>query len=188
MRVLSGADWTDLEGETEKHIYHSARSGPEPRLVPTESVNDELDEAAKILKSWLPDADAGAGDNRAPAPEAIAILVRDRYRRESVVAGLAERGLDVRSVDREPVRSGKPLVMTMHRAKGLEFTHVLLFGIAEGAVPRSLKDYETSEADKADAMLRERALVYVAATRARDVLALTWSGKSSCLISVRRAY
>lgn len=87
-----------------------------------------------------------------------------------------------RSVDREPVQPGKPLVMTMHRAKGLEFTHVLLFGVAVGAVLRSLKDYDTSEQDLADAMLCERGLLYLASTRARDVLAVTWSGQQSRLL------
>lgn len=148
MRVLSGANWTDLEGEAERHSYHSARQGPEPRLVPTSSIPAELDEAAEIITSWLPVEGESRAVNqqagRAPAPEAIAVLVRDRYRRDHVVSGLAERGLDTRSVDRETVRPGKPLVMTMHRAKGLEFTHVLLFGIAEGAVPRALKEYDTS--------------------------------------------
>lgn len=51
-------------------------------------------------------------------------------------------------MDREAVRPGTPLVMTMHRAKGLELTHVLLFGVAEGAVPRSLKDYDTRRASR----------------------------------------
>jgi len=121
-------------------------------------------------------------EGRAPAPEAIAVLVPDRWVRSNVVNGLAERGLDARSVEQENVKPGKPLVMTMHRAKGLEFTHVLLFGVHEGAVPRVVKDYEVSEQDKADALLRQRSLVYVAATRARDVLAVTWSGARSPFI------
>lgn len=186
IKVLAGGDWTDLEGEVEEHPYQSARSGPSPQLAPAATMNDELDAAARILDSWMPDGslspDANRLAGRAPAPEGIAVLVRDRYRRESVVSGLAERGVEVRSVDREAVRPGKPLVMTMHRAKGLEFTHVLLFGVAEGAIPRSLKDYDTSEQDRADALLRERALLYVAATRARDVLAVTWNGKPSSLL------
>ncbi len=186
IKVLAGGDWTDLEGEAEEHPYQSARTGPEPQLAPAATMNDELDAAVRVISSWLPDESltpqANRGEGRAPAPEGIALLVRDRYRRESVVSGLAERGVEVRSVDREAVRPGKPLVMTMHRAKGLEFTHVLLFGVAEGAIPRSLKDYDTSEQDKADAMLRERALLYVAATRARDVLAVTWNGRPSRLL------
>ncbi|MCG7320843.1 3'-5' exonuclease [Arsenicicoccus bolidensis] len=138
----------------------------------------ELDKAAELIHSWLPEGDA-VTEGRAPTPEAIAVLVRDKWVRSNVVNGLAERGVDLRSVEQENVKPGKPLAMTMHRAKGLEFTHVLLFGVHQGAVPRILRDYEVSEQDKADALLRERSLVYVAATRARDVLALTWSGARS---------
>lgn len=149
-------------------------------------MGEELQAAAEILRSWMPDAALTPQENRvagrAPSPEAIAVLVRDRYRRENVVSGLSELGIQARSVDRESVRAGKRLVMTMRRATGLEFTHVLLFGVAEGAVPRSLRDYETSDADHADALRRERALVYVASKRARDVLAVTRSGKKSRLL------
>ena len=72
--------------------------------------------------------------------------------------------------------------MTMHRAKGLEFRKVLLFDVSATAIPRSLRDQQYSKADRADAMLRERSLLYVAATRARDQLAISWSGEASPLL------
>lgn len=180
MSILSGGEYTDLEGEAEAHGYHSARTGPVPVLLRADSMAEELDVAADLIRSWMPREEAG--ESAAAAPEAIAVLVRDRYRRDNVVNGLAERGVELRAVDQESAKAGKPLVMTMHRAKGLEFTHVLLFGIHEGSVPRAMKEYEISEQDHADAMLRERSLIYVAATRARDVLAVTWSGGRSPLL------
>ena len=85
-------------------------------------------------------------------------------------------------MDREAAGRGRPVVMTMHRAKGLEFRKVLLFDVSENAIPRSLRDQQYSEADRTDAMLRERSLLYVAATRARDQLAISWSGKASPLL------
>lgn len=176
MGILEGADYVDLEGEPEEHsTYRSARSGPTPMLLPCASMTEELDQAARLIRDWV----TGEG---APAPETIAILVRDRYQRDRVVAGLAERGVEVRAVDSESVKPGAPVVMTMHRAKGTEFARVLLFGVKEGQVPQSLDEYETSEADKQDALLRERSLLYVAATRARDVLAVSWSGQASPLL------
>jgi superfamily I DNA/RNA helicase len=39
-----------------------------------------------------------------------------------------------------------------------------------------------SESDRDDAILRERSLLYVATTRARDQLACTWSGLRSPLL------
>ncbi|WP_299449203.1 3'-5' exonuclease [uncultured Serinicoccus sp.] len=175
MGVLDGADYSDLEGETEKHDdYRSARSGPVPRVLPCSSLSEELDEAAELVRAWTSEADV--------VPETVAVLVRDRFQRDRVVNGLAERGVEVRAVDRESIRAGRPVVMTMHRAKGTEFARVLLFEVREGAVPAGLKEYDASEADLQDAMLRERSLLYVAATRARDVLAVSWSGERSSLL------
>ena len=180
MHILAGGEFTDLTGEAEEHTYHSARTGPQPQVAECSSMSEELDKAAKLIKSWMPDGSDEEG--RAPKAEAIAVLVRDRYRRQTVVSGLADRGVEVRSVDYENAKPGMPLVMTMHRAKGLEFTHVLLFGVHEGSVPNALKDYKSSEEDFEDAMLRERSLLYVAATRARDVLAVSWHGEKSSLL------
>nr|WP_240038152.1 3'-5' exonuclease [Actinomyces procaprae] len=109
--------------------------------------------------------------------------MRDRYQRDNAVTGLAHRGVEVRPVDREAVGRGRPVVMTMHRAKGLEFRKVLLFDVSVEAIPRSLREQEYSEADHDDALLRERSLLYVAATRARDQLAISWSGQASPLLA-----
>ena len=176
--ILDPGTYEDMEGQAEEHRYVSPRSGPEPWLLHTTDRADELERAAKLLKLWL-EEDQDSGQR---APESIAILVRDRYQRDAVVNGLAQHGIEVRAVDREAAGRGRPLVMTMHRAKGLEFRKVLLFDVSENAIPRSLRDQQYSEADHADAMLRERSLLYVAATRARDQLAISWSGKASPLL------
>lgn len=176
--ILEGGEYEDLEGGAEEHHYLSPRSGPDPVLLPAPDRAAELDAAAALLRRWV-EEDAGRED---AGPETIAVLVRDKYQRDAVVTGLAERELEVRGVDREAVGRGRPVVMTMHRAKGLEFRKVLLFDVSMAAIPRSLRDQEYSEADRADAMLRERSLLYVAATRARDQLAISWSGEASPLL------
>ena len=75
-------------------------------------------------------------------------------------------------MDREEVRPGRPLIMTMHRAKGLEFTHVLLLDVNTLLDPRRRYREPLDKTALADWRLRERSLLYVAATRARDVLAV----------------
>lgn len=49
-------------------------------------------------------------------------------------------------------------------------------------LPVGMKRASYSEADLDDALLRERSLLYVAATRARDVLAVSYHGTRSPLL------
>lgn len=177
--ILDPGTYEDMEGQAEEHHYVSPRSGPEPLLLHATDRADELSKAAGLLTVWL-EQDRDSEDS---APESIAILVRDRYQRDAVVNGLAQHGIEVRAVDREAAGRGRPVVMTMHRAKGLEFRKVLLFDVSKNAIPRPLRDQQYSDADGDDALLRERSLLYVAATRARDQLAISWSGEASPLIT-----
>jgi DNA helicase-2/ATP-dependent DNA helicase PcrA len=63
-------------------------------------------------------------------------------------------------------------LLTLHRAKGLEFDGVFLPRLEEGDLPvRQAKDEEAVD--------EERRLLYVGITRARRDLALTWTGTAS---------
>lgn len=174
MSVLDGSDFSDLEGEAEEHSqYRSARSGPPVELVECPDQEAEFVALADTIKGWLELGDA---------PETLAVLVRDKFQQERVVKTLAERGVKTQSAGDGPVKAGLPVVMTMHRSKGTEFSKVVLFGVREGSIPAGLKDLDYDESAKADGELRERSLLYVAATRARDLLVVTWSGTRSPLL------
>ena len=68
----------------------------------------------------------------------------------------------------EPSAVGQASLVTMHASKGLEFKVVMCVGMEEGTFPhhRSLQD--TLQ------LHEERRLAFVAITRARDLLYLTW--------------
>ena len=60
-------------------------------------------------------------------------------------------------------------LMTVHAAKGLEFPFVFVIGLEEGVFPHKFSMEEPEE------MEEERRLAYVAMTRAKDQLMLSWS-------------
>ena len=163
MTMLEGGDYVDLEEEAETTGYRSARSGPTPLVEKSESLIAELDAIAKQVRLWL--------DNKT-APETIAVLVHDKFQRERVVNALGERGAPARAVDRDKPAAGRVLVMTMHRAKGMEFSKVVLADVGFQSANEKARLDGLDKSERVDAELRARSLVYVAATRARDELAV----------------
>jgi len=175
--VLTGTEFLDLEeGAEDTSEYRSARVGPVPRLLPAANLAEELEQAATVVGTWLKELRDGEG------PETIGILVRTEQAGEQLVRALDERQLPSRFVSNKAVPSGKPVVMTMHRAKGMEFARVLIFGVDSSALPAQFALKKVAAADRADILQREKSLLYVAATRARDELVLLWAGDPSELL------
>ena len=168
--LLEGGDYTDIEDEAEStKDYRSVRSGPAPVVVRANGATDELGAAAAQVRRWM-EADV--------APEAVAVLVRTEQHAKRAAAALDAHGVANASVGRgETAGKGKVSVMTMHSAKGMEFERVVVMG-ADASEMASLFGHERlPEAERQDALLRERSLLYVAATRARDELVVTTPGR-----------
>jgi len=117
------------------------------------------------------------------APGTIAILARSNSRAKYVQEALLQQGVPIEHLTSAKSTMKRPVVLTMHTAKGMEFSRVVLFDISEGSVPMPwvLKDIAPEELP--DVMLRERSLLYVAASRARDELVVTWKGERSELLT-----
>ncbi|CAI7977357.1 DNA helicase [Frankia sp. Hr75.2] len=78
---------------------------------------------------------------------------------------------------------GIPVVVvgTMHRMKGLEFRCLAVLGVGERQVPASSAVTPAGEDGIAHAqdVQRERCLLFVACTRAREELSVSWHGPQS---------
>ena len=104
-------------------------------------------------------------------------MCRTRGQLSRIVAGLADHGIDaVQTKDAAQAAGEQVAVMTMHGAKSMEFTHVILMGVGRDILPQRFRLVGLSEADKDAALQQERSLLYVAASRARDALVITTVG------------
>ena len=180
--ALSGVEFTDPDGEaTDSTGYHSVRSGPSPRIIIENTKARRYDHAEQILNAWLEDgADAtgedGDGDG-APEPagegaftQPIGVFVSSNRKAEDFTEEMDERGIPVGWVTGDPSTAAVQ-VMTMARAKGLEFSKVIIFDADPMKWPdtrRLLKGIPKE--DEEEFRLKSRSQVYVAATRARDEL------------------
>jgi superfamily I DNA/RNA helicase len=94
---------------------------------------------------------------------------------------LREVGIDAVALSRDPAPAGHVQVATMHRMKGLEFRCVAVIGIGKDEIPlpRSVTPLEEDELTHLRDLQRERCVLFVACTRAREELFVSWHGPPS---------
>lgn len=165
--------------------YRSVLRGPAPDLVPCDSWDDELVQLAAALKTWREELATGGVDGRPRDPRGtIAVCVADREAVSQVMYYLAtEAGLTVAELTKDGVKGdGDIHVGTMHRFKGLEYQKLAIIGVRDGVIPRAslVQRYRDTDPKRlAREELKARSLLFVAATRARDTLRISWHGKVS---------
>lgn len=148
-------------------LTSTVRTGPRPRV---HAFADEAEET-----EWI----AGELDPDDPRVDAVGILVPTNPAVAAWRRRLAEGGLG--SVNLEEYH-GRPMpgvkVGTYHRAKGLEFSRVFLPGL----------DWDHPRCDRADRdeMTEQAAAFYVAMSRARDELDVTYIRRPSLFVEAIR--
>ncbi|GAA1202302.1 UvrD-helicase domain-containing protein [Streptomyces rhizosphaericus] len=170
--VLEGTDYDDLDGGSEDLVgYRSVLHGLRPALRHAESWDQELDLVVEQLQAW----------HDIPR-ESVAICVPTNGMVDDVVFRLGRTGILATPITSEgPRRDEGVHVGTMYRFKGLEYRRMIIAGVCEGRVPRSSVDaWERTDRSRHKRELqRARSLLFVAATRARDALTITWNGEPS---------
>lgn len=175
LSVMSGAAVDDLEGEEDALTgARSEFSGPPPTSVTSAtSVGEDAALVAKV-ESWL---------SEGFQPADVGVLSREKSGVESALRALRSAGIPTVAVDRGDARAveGHVQVMTMHRAKGLEFTCVAITRLGSQHYPPSFISGLSGER-RAQQLAQERALLYVSGSRARERLALLHVGPEPRLI------
>ena len=116
-----------------------------------------------------PDA-AGAERDRWESLSALIAMLAEMPEGSSLAQFAAELDERKRS-QHEPVKPAVTL-STIHAAKGLEWSHVFIVGVTEGYLPIA---YASTPAEIAE----EKRLFYVAVTRAKRKLSISWSKRDN---------
>ncbi|HQY92433.1 DEAD/DEAH box helicase [Caldilinea sp.] len=167
--VLDGAAIDDLDGGRDDLTgYHSILSGLPPTVRRFATLAAEL---AFVLDEIRVLGEATEFDR-------ICIVARTHSQlRDELLPALRAAGIPYLLLEAETpdyIGSGVRLA-TMHRVKGLEFEHLFIVGMRAGVMPPAAA---VTEAD----LLRERCLLHVAASRARETLTVTGWGEASPLL------
>ncbi|BCL13868.1 UvrD-helicase domain-containing protein [Micromonospora sagamiensis] len=177
VRVLSGDTATGLDGQDDTlRGYRSITRGGAPDLVAHPSRDDEHDALVERVGTWL---DQGVEEH------AIGVAVRTGQLVRTISRILGEAHIPVAD-DKRGVDGVR--VATMHQMKGLEFQCLAVVGLDAGILPAPnalTSAAEDPHAHRQD-LQRERCLLFVALTRARDVLYLSHTGTPSPLLPAGR--
>ena len=177
--LLAGCSIDDLDGGADDNSgIKSLTLGPIPQVRLLET----RDEQTYALVEWLK-----ALRDRGEGLRSACVVARTMKERNALATSLRERDLPVfvlepdRLDDRE--KEGVRLA-TMHRVKGLEFDRVAVASANAGLVPlRAAVFSRGDDAGRAAAETEERALVYVAATRAKKELLVLGFGEPSPFVA-----
>lgn len=163
----------DLDGGQDRNEgVYSAAHGPEPEVRHFAS----REEQAAWLVSYLTDLEGGG-----EALRNICIAARTRNERDALCLELQNAGLVTEVLERDAPDQSTPgvRVATMHRVKGLEFDRVVVASMNADLLPLMAATEGADASERGRVETSERALLYVAATRAKKELTVTSFGESS---------
>ncbi|MFD0782693.1 UvrD-helicase domain-containing protein [Micromonospora azadirachtae] len=178
LQIMTGEVYDDLDGgEEDLAGYRSLLRGEPPVFRGAATWAQERDLIAEQLRGW--------GN---PTDGSVAICVPTREFAADVISRLEADGVPAVEIGPDgPKRPDGVHVGTMHRFKGLEYQRMIIAGVSDGLVPRQMiSRYRDADPKRYQReRQRDRSLLFVAATRARDELAVFWHGTPSPFLTAR---
>lgn len=175
--ALGEGEYDDLDaGNVSRKGQVSLRKGEPPVIQIFEHRAEEAQFVAEEVKKLI---DAGV-----PA-ESIGIVGRTRdLVADQFLPVLEQHGLSGVLLGKEIVEAPGVRLGTMHRVKGLEFPAIFAVGVDRSHLPLILRDGDEDPVLQRQHEQRERCLLYVAASRARDRLFVTGTGEPSPFVAI----
>ncbi|WP_278314784.1 3'-5' exonuclease [Lolliginicoccus levis] len=175
--IMHGEDIDDMEGGLDTLTgCRSELHGLPPSTHGFDTQQEELDHLVETVQGWL---------NGDVTPSEIGIATRSNRYASTITNELRTNGIPVRALADAHDGGDAVAVGTMHRMKGLEFRCVAVAGVGEDHIPakNAVTPIEVDPHLHQLDLQRERCLLFVACTRAREDLVVAWSGKRCRLLN-----
>lgn len=171
LEMLGSTEELGLDGVPDDlAAYRSAFSGASPEVVGAETRDEELAGLVEAVQEWH-----AAGIDW----EDIAVVARGQHVWRPAATAL--RRADVPVVELSKAGADSAIrIGSMHGLKGLEFRAVAVMGVRGGVIPRpGITPQSEDEVVHRNEMQDERNLLFVAATRPRERLRVSWHSEPS---------
>jgi hypothetical protein len=173
--ILSPVTIEDLAGDGNDSLagYRSLLHGRRPDIAGYATEQAEVAALVERVEGWI---------SQGIRPSEIGVCTRFNVLLDKVYDKLSTAAVPVARVRDNPGPQVEGVrLSTMHAMKGLEFRCVAVLGVTAGAVPftREVTPASVDVLQHESDLLRERCLLFVACTRAREALAVSWSGQPS---------
>ena len=175
VNLLEGISFDDLDGGLDNQKgYKSLIHGVLPKVEHTDSFQNEIDFIIEYLDQIEQE---GCFLNE------VCLVARTHNLLKQYEGALKAKGKDIYFIRRSEAddrRKAGIRLATMHRVKGLEFDRVIIAGVNDEIVPLKVERLTTNDpVIQKESLTQERALLYVAATRAKKEVIVTSFGKPS---------
>jgi len=172
--LLKGLSFDDLDGGIDDQKgYMSLMHGAKPEVFAFSSFTEEIAFIIDKLKPLV--SEAGELDK-------ICIAVRTNKLVQQYAEELKKHGLNPCVIDPKRKHDRKEhgvRIATMHRVKGLEFDTMIIGSANKGIIPHYRAIAGSDSVTEQEGLKAERALVYVAVTRAKKNVLITGYGEMS---------
>ncbi len=173
VRLLSGENIDDMDdGVDTNSDYKSLYHGPEPLVKSFESYEDEVYFIDKYIQNIKKD----------DSESRICIVARTQKIIDAYSQYFTDKNISTVKISRntkDNISNNGIRLATMHRVKGLDFDHVIIASMNAGVVPLVLSERSDEQQIEDEKLLREKSIVFVAATRAKKSLLVTYYGDKS---------
>jgi DNA helicase-2/ATP-dependent DNA helicase PcrA len=175
-KILSGQEDTLNNSQKEKlsqfHKLISELGADTDKKYPSELILDIIKKSG-LEQSLKDEATEEATERLANIYELLALASDyDKYEVGEAMEKFLEESALVSDQDTDTNEMDKVRLMTIHASKGLEFKYVFIIGLEQDLFPSNKKEFAKLSKEEEE---EERRLFYVAVTRAREKLYLTYA-------------